>query len=435
MDLFPFKNNLNDYSSNIIQDKETGYLKTDDIIGLSEYKQVLNDWYYSPGHDVLLVIGPTGCGKTTLAELFCKESGILLYTALPKKDLLKDILLFLDNSSIFCKSSKNKLILIDEYTTSNTNLLSIPEILNLSMKAKVLVISASARGSNLGDLKKNTTVYCIPDINLKEIEIWIKEINGNNIPEQDLIKLVHKCKSDKRLLLNTVSFLKKSTSGIFINSFYKNSDINVNDFIKKLFGPKNKLTLNEIYKIYETDGYLISNLIHENYLDYSDDIDNIARSAEYISYGETIFSDTFESNKTFIPQSHCTNSIFLPSYYSRGITPKECVRSSIINNRFNILLNNQKIIDKINFGSERILSITDILYIKKFLTQQLIKNKSTSQSELDYLKNILGTFQDLKIEKMELIYKHFSTFKENIKEPKTKNFTLKFKEKLIKLIN
>ena len=38
---------------------------------------------------------------------------------------------------------------------------------------------------------------------------------------------------------------------------------------------------------------------------------------------------------------------------------------------------------------------------------------------------------DNKMEKTELIYKHFYDFKEHqLKEMKTKNFTLKFKEKL-----
>jgi hypothetical protein len=34
-----------------------------------------------------------------------------------------------------------------------------------------------------------------------------------------------------------------------------------------------------------------------------------------------------------------------------------------------------------------------------------------------------------------MIYKHFSEFKDSLKEPKTKNFTIKFKEKINILIN
>ena len=47
----------------------------------------------------------------------------------------------------------------------------------------------------------------------------------------------------------------------------------------------------------------------------------------------------------------------------------------------------------------------------------------------------MKTWNTTPLEKLELIYKHFSDFKEQIiKEVKTKNFTIKFKEKLNKLI-
>jgi hypothetical protein len=61
----------------------------------------------------------------------------------------------------------------------------------------------------------------------------------------------------------------------------------------------------------------------------------------------------------------------------------------------------------------------------------LVKTKVLSENTSGYLRNILNTFEENNIEKLELIYKHFSEFKDLTgKEPKTKNFTLKFKEKL-----
>ena len=51
------------------------------------------------------------------------------------------------------------------------------------------------------------------------------------------------------------------------------------------------------------------------------------------------------------------------------------------------------------------------------------------------MKKIEEKVLNNKVEKLELIYKHFNDFKEtNTKEPKTKTFNLKFKEKLNKLI-
>ena len=75
-------------------------------------------------------------------------------------------------------------------------------------------------------------------------------------------------------------------------------------------------------------------------------------------------------------------------------------------------------------------------YIKKFISRDVIKSKVLSENQLEFLKNIMGTWQTSKLEKLELIYKHFNDFKDPspIKEVKTKNFTIKFKEKLNKLI-
>ena len=153
-------------------------------------------------------------------------------------------------------------------------------------------------------------------------------------------------------------------------------------------------------------------------------MDLIANAADAISIGETLFSDTYESSRTFIPDAHCLHSLYIPSFYCKGDKINKNIRTCCINNRYNIYLNNLKIIAKINS-----LSIFDILYIKKFLNHSLVKTKILTVDQELFLKNIIGSTD---IEKLELIYKHFSEF--GIKEAKTKNFTLKFKEKIKKII-
>ena len=68
-----------------------------------------------------------------------------------------------------------------------------------------------------------------------------------------------------------------------------------------------------------------------------------------------------------------------------------------------------------------------ILTIKKFLTHELVKTKTLSPGQLGFIKNVLSALGG-NIEKLELIYKHFSDFKEIVSKPK--NFTIKFKEKI-----
>jgi hypothetical protein len=123
----------------------------------------------------------------------------------------------------------------------------------------------------------------------------------------------------------------------------------------------------------------------------------------------------------------------LPAYYSKSDCKKvKGVRASVINNRYNIYLNNNKILSRINENEKKHLSILDVLFIKKLINKELVKTKILKESQKNFLKNVMETWDFLKIEKLELIYKHFSDFKDE-SEPKTKNFTLKFKEKLNKL--
>ena len=80
-----------------------------DIIGLDACAYILNEWYNKnikgETNKLLLLVGPVGCGKTSLIELYCKENSIQLYTVKSsdivktKKDLLKDIFSFTQYTS------------------------------------------------------------------------------------------------------------------------------------------------------------------------------------------------------------------------------------------------------------------------------------------------------------------------------------------------
>jgi len=444
---------------------QTHKLNVNDLVGLENCAYVLNEWFLKNNNKILLLIGPTGCGKTTLVESYCRENSIELYSVKSgektKKELLRDIFLFSEYSStsFFIKrqSLQKKLLLIDEYQNGQTDLLTISDITNLNLLRNhesrienkkelklflndlvcpftvppIIVISSDSKGSKLSDLKKLHETYYINEIPFGSLKTWIQSFKFP-LTDQQLNEIIRKCKSDKRLLLNTLGFLKEHTNSSvneFIDSFYKDTDLSIFNFLEFLFSNE-EIQFNEIFKMYETDGFMISNLVHENYLEYNDNIHDIAKSAEAISLGETLFSDTFESTRTFIPESHCLNSLIIPSYYSRSDKPNKNIRTSCINNRYNIYLNNQKIINKINLNKVNSIDIMDILYIKKFLNSELVKQKVLKKSQEEFIKNIIGSLGN-NIDKLELIYKHFSEF--NQKELKTKNFTLKFKEKIKKL--
>ena len=460
----PNLNPLTNFSKEIFVPKEikekpeTEPKSVKEIVGLENCAYVLNQWYTSNKATSLLIIGPTGCGKTSLIELYCKENSIQIYSVKSseliktKKDLLRDLFYFSEytSTSFFVKSESplKKLIMIDEYQNNQSDLLNLLDIQNLvnlknadtrSKNKKelstflqgvcklesvhsfppILIISADSKGSKLSDLKKTSEVYYINEIPSYIIKTWISKFNNN--VSLDIIK---KCKSDKRLLLNTLNYIGKNSVDQFIDSFYKDVDINIFEFLNVLF--YEGVQLNDIFKAYESDGFMLSNMVHENYLDYNNDIHSIANSAEAISYGEKLFSDTYESSRTFLPDIHCLHSMYIPSYYSRSDKTNKNIRTCCINNRYNIYLNNVKNINKINENKVIPLTIYDIFDIKKILNQSLIKTKVLNPNQEEFLEKIVNSTDNL-----ELIYKHFSDFNDTV--TKAKNFTLKFKEKLKKL--
>ena len=423
---------------------EENTLKCKDLCGLENCCYILKQWYNSPTKP-LLIIGPTGCGKTTLITLFSKEEEIKILNLKindnkTKKELLKEIEIFIDYSSeFFFKFIKvKKLILIDEYQNSSNDILTASDILELKEKGiPIVLISSDSKGSKLSDFKKGCEVYYINEIPQGTIKKWIVSLNPKLSPTQ-INYISQNCKSDKRLILNVLEFIDNThfnNIDSFLKNYHKDVDINLFEFTKKLFDDTEQIDINDIYTMYDNDGFIVSNLVQENYLDYNQDIHAIAKASECISIGEILFSDTYETNKSFLPDAHCINSIICPSFYSRsGLNSKSLVRSSIINNRFNILLNNKKILSKINGTNLNKIDIYDIYTIKNILNQELIKSKISQPGKIDFVKNVMITLTSLhskEMEKLEMIYKHFSNFKEpDAKEVKTKSFTIKFKDKI-----
>ena len=238
-DLNPFKTH-EDSTNGIFPISEVLPIKQ--LVGLENCHYTVKSWYEKStdiSNKFLLMVGPIGCGKTSLIESFCENENILLYSIKPnelvktKKELIKEITNFIDyyeGSGFFTKKNTNlkKLILIDEYQNGQSDLLSITDIINLQLirtkKADkkialeylindippILIIAADSKGTKLSDLKKAVDVYYIGEIPRYIIKNWVQSEYLNLISSgQDIVDLIiNKCKSDKRLIINTLQFIK-----------------------------------------------------------------------------------------------------------------------------------------------------------------------------------------------------------------------------------
>jgi GTPase SAR1 family protein len=217
------------------------------IVGLNNCHFVLKQWFYNETNKIFLIIGPTGCGKTTLINSFCQEETVFLLNIKSndnkiKRDVLKDIEIFLQYNQIFFKQEtlplKKKLLLIDEYQNGPNDIFSITDIISLHEKygktLKILIIASDSKGTKLSDLKKICEIYYINEIPKVVIKNWIVSLK-TDLNQHQINYLIENCKSDKRLILNALNLLKNSTNldlNTFLKEYYKDEDINVFEYIK-----------------------------------------------------------------------------------------------------------------------------------------------------------------------------------------------------------
>ena len=420
-------NIINNIDSKLLVDKYSPNA-VKDLVGLDSSYYYVKKWYYSSipeNNKVLIIIGEIGCGKTSLVHVFCKEEGILLLDSNSTTDFEDSVHKFVHYSVLFGKNQINKLVLIDNYNNSDNIINNI--LKNNKSLPPVIIIASDNKGSKLSELKKTYEVHYINTIT--NIKNWVKNIITTekvNITPVEIDLILSRCKSDKRFILNTLEFIKKGNGNVesFLLEYYKDSETDLFKFINKLFDNIEPMNINQIYNTYDTDGYSIANLVHENYIDFNDSIDSISQSADHISHGEVIMNKLYSSSNFFSPDIHCLESIVFPGYYSRCDFKKnkELLRSPYINNRLNILINNKKIIDKLG------IDIFTFFLIKSFLNYDLIKSKELSSNQEEYLLKILSLLK-YDISLLEIIYKHFNNYFG--KKDKNNVFTKKFKEKLV----
>ncbi len=267
-------------------------MKLNEVIGHKEQIKEITNWlstWPSKGSAVLIT-GPPGIGKTTVAKLIAKEFGISVteYNASDTRSAskMKEILVT-DTYRM-----KRDLIIMDEVDgMSGSDRGGIAALAKIIRSGKIppLICIANDRGSQ----KLKPLLNACTDIKFsrpikttiaKELISIVKK-EGLAMSEVDLIELCEKSGNDIRSILNS---LQLSVSDQLNN---KDQILRQDMFsaTQKLFNERDKLTLSDAEQLVFVDYSMIPLMVQEAYIaSAKSDLDAVVKASETLSFGDCI---------------------------------------------------------------------------------------------------------------------------------------------------
>ena len=241
-----------------------------DVVGnkimIKNLIDTLKDRQHSP--KVLLLLGPTGCGKTTLCNLLFKELNFKVYEVGTKDTLAhantymlyrtidsyvdtKRPILFLDNIDILINTERAALSMVDDCIT---NLIRTNTYLLMTSKY-------SEEKTITNALKKNVEVFRMGYPPIKDAFIYLSSVLPDE-PEEELLQIVKKQRGNIRDVVLNIKSSQKELDDIVKRRGYNE----YNNFeIIQAFLLNN--TWNDVLSILNNDPSMISYLLYENVID------------------------------------------------------------------------------------------------------------------------------------------------------------------------
>jgi replication factor C subunit 1 len=262
------------------------------IIGHKEQIKELSEWLRSwPSKGAaVLITGPPGIGKTTVAQLIAKEFGIAVteYNASDTRSAnkIKEVL------ATDSHRMKRDLVIMDEVDgMSGSDRGGIAALAAIIRSGKIppLICIANDRGS----LRLKPLINCCLDIKFsrpvkttiaKEL-INVVQKEGLGLTESDLVEMCEKSGNDIRSLLNS---LQLAVAG---NTSDKDQILRQDMFsaTQKLFNERHKLSLADAEQLVFVDYSMIPLMVQEAYIaSAKSDLDAVVKAAELISFGDCI---------------------------------------------------------------------------------------------------------------------------------------------------
>jgi len=251
---------------------------TSEMVGNRAAVRELKNALASPGNRPILLVGPSGVGKSLSVYLAAKEenASVVEYNGgdCRKKSEIESIKERSAQMTIGgdLKIDKKKLILLEEIENMGvSDKGGLQEILNLFKAARVpLVMTANDKANQkIRSILNASTVITYQKIEAKPLETFLKTVfkaEAIGIPEHLLHQIAISSGGDARYALNTLEYLckKKEITAEDIKSVGKHmSTQNIFDVTRNLFQPS--LPIQRKYESYFEDPGMALLMVFENY--------------------------------------------------------------------------------------------------------------------------------------------------------------------------
>jgi replication factor C subunit 1 len=262
-----------------------------------------------PQTRVALVTGPTGCGKTLLAHLACKDAGISSTIELntmakrTKKAItqVEDAFRSKNMASMFSKtnSSKPGAVIVDDIDACDQG--GLTQILIFARKSKVPVICTASSSYNralksLADMALGIRLFHPSPDQLAGYLMGVVRVEAPRavFPQSSARTLAVACGCDVRQALIELRMTLMTNSRAMI----RNDDgslvdrpIGLFDVVPRLFKPTANGSVSfagESDRLYHSDRQMVPAMVAENYVRTSAPLAELANAAEYVSLGDTM---------------------------------------------------------------------------------------------------------------------------------------------------
>lgn len=237
----------------------------------------------------LMISGPSGVGKTTLARLAAKENGfdvaeVPCSLVKSKKDL-----------ELSLRSVTNKhACIVDEVDEIETQVLS--DVKDFAKEHPgiplVFVCTKHAYGKPV-DLVKHSELVQLRRAPRPKLVEWLQAIIQQEGLDVDPAFLIDQSKGDLKQILCMLDLNRKPTGQILVSK--KDPAVDAINAVEMLMCSSQPLPMPVAMRLVTLDPNIVTTMVSENYLDVAQDLEGIARAADAFSAADMVDTKIYAS--------------------------------------------------------------------------------------------------------------------------------------------